>query len=98
MTVSSLARYWTSNAQPSVQQADVLGVALDMPIGIAVLFDPCGLLVEKLWEVAGVVDAPCMKSLDKASELQVPTGLICSISSGSYLPGNRPIDREIKDT
>jgi hypothetical protein len=56
MTVSSLAHYWTSNAQPLVQQADVLGVALDMSIGIAVLFDPCGLLVEKLWEVAGVVD------------------------------------------
>jgi hypothetical protein len=39
-----------------------------------------------------------MKSLDKASVLQVPTGLICSISSGAYLRGNWPIDREIKDT
>ena len=52
----SLARHRISSAQPLVEQADVLDLALDIPIGVAVLSGTCGPLVENLREVAGAVD------------------------------------------
>ena len=52
----SLARHRVSGTQPLVQQIDVLNLALDVPVGVAVLFVMCRSLVENFLEVAGAID------------------------------------------
>lgn len=81
VNADSLTRHRVPAAQPLVQQINVLNLALDIPVGEAVLLGKCRALVENLLVIAGAVDDDAVALLNEVlglSPLKL-VGIFCGL-------------------